>query len=204
MKTFKSSEDDSSNLNSDNEERWSKLMSYAQIGDNSAYHKLLTELTAVTGAVLINRLGFHCPFLDDCTQEIMLAIHKARHTYDSQQPFKPWFFAIVRNKSVDFIRKHSYQNKFVVYDPEDHQINRIDSNETLMDEALYSEQVLKSLLKKLPTTQREAIIKTKLEGKSLKEAAKELKVTEGALKVRTHRAISKMKRLFQREDHEKN
>lgn len=191
------------NHEADDETRWSSLMLRAQTGDNGAYQTLLTELTAVTGAVLIKRLGYQCLFLDDCTQEVLLAIHKARHTYDNRQPFKPWFFAIVRNKSVDFIRKHVHQGRHVVQSMDDEHINQAPSPTPHIEEVLATESALNELLEALPEGQRDAIIKTKLEGKSLKEAAKELDITEAALKVRVHRAVGSMKKLFKRGQNEK-
>jgi len=46
---------------------------------------------------------------------------------------------------------------------------------------------------------REAILLTKLHGFSMKEAAKKLDISEGAMKVRVHRALDASKQLLETE-----
>ncbi len=38
-------------------------------------------------------------------QEILLAVHLKRHTWDADAPFAPWLFAIARNKLIDALRR---------------------------------------------------------------------------------------------------
>ena len=34
--------------------------------------------------------------VDDLLQEILISVHKARHTYDGNRPYKPWVYAIAK------------------------------------------------------------------------------------------------------------
>ena len=43
--------------------------------------------------------------LEDCVQESLAAVHKARDTYETARLFRPWLFAIVRYKTFDILRK---------------------------------------------------------------------------------------------------
>ena len=38
-------------------------------------------------------------------QDILLAVHLKRHTWDAGASFAPWLFAIARNKLVDTLRR---------------------------------------------------------------------------------------------------
>ena len=87
------------------EERWSTLMVSAQAGHEGDYRCLLGELSEVVLRYLASRIGPQ-HYLDDCVQETLIAVHQARHTYDSSRRFRPWLFAIVRHKAVDALRKN--------------------------------------------------------------------------------------------------
>ena len=73
----------------EDEARWSSLMASAQSGDGIAYRQLLDELSTLVERYLRSRLGSH-EFLEDCVQEVLLAVHQARHTYDQRRAFRPW------------------------------------------------------------------------------------------------------------------
>jgi len=40
-------------------------------------------------------------------QELLLAVHNQRHTYDPRQPITAWVYAIARYKLVDLLRRRS-------------------------------------------------------------------------------------------------
>ena len=42
---------------------------------------------------------------EDIVQDILLAVHLKRHTWDVNAPFAPWLFAIARNKLIDALRR---------------------------------------------------------------------------------------------------
>ena len=71
----------------EDEARWSSLMAGAQSGDAAAYRQLLDELSTMVERYLRVRLGDH-EFLEDCVQEVLLAVHQARHTYDTRRAFR--------------------------------------------------------------------------------------------------------------------
>ena len=54
---------------------------------------------------LAKRLSF-ANEVDDLMQEILISIHKARHTYDGNRPYKPWVYAIAKFRLQDHLRAH--------------------------------------------------------------------------------------------------
>ena len=75
-------------------------MRLAQRGDQPAYAELLVRLTALARRYVRARVR-EAVWVDDAVQEILLTVHRARHTCDTSRPFAPWFYAIVSTRFLD-------------------------------------------------------------------------------------------------------
>ncbi len=176
----------------DDEQRWALLMASAQRGCDADYRQLLTEVGAAIHRYLCSRFGQQ-HFVEDCVQESLLAVHQARHTYSLDRPFRPWLFAIVRYKAIDALRKQTHQKQIVEQRQQSAQIDAGVSQCDAPDSALASGRLMEALSRQ----HREAITLTKIVGLSTAEAADQLHISEGAVKVRVHRAIGKLKHLLE-------
>lgn len=171
----------------EDEARWSALMGRAQSGDAAAYRQLLGELATLVERYLRARLGGH-DFLEDCVQEVLLAVHEARHTYDGRRPFRPWLFAIVRHKAADALRRAQVRGRHLAaHEPGVEP--QVDGPDASLDTG--------RLLAALPDGLRQALTLTKISGLSTAEAAQTLKISESALKVRVHRAVARLRRMME-------
>jgi RNA polymerase sigma-70 factor (ECF subfamily) len=160
----------------------------AQRGDEASYRRLLTRLGTVIENYVRSRLG-PIGFEEDIVQESLLAIHKARHTYNPARPFRPWMFAIVRHKSVDMLRRQSRQAPpYDKYAEEATEQNRL--TEPGADALIESEQLFSGM----GATSRQALVLTKVMGLTMAEAATKLNISESAMKVRVHRALHELRR----------
>jgi len=171
----------------EDEARWSKMMAGAQSGDAVAYRQLLDELSTVVERYLRVRLGDH-DFLEDCVQEVLLAVHQARHTYDGQRAFRPWLFAIIRHKSTDALRRVEVRGRYLTSD-EDCPEPGVAGPEAQIETG--------RLLSRLPEGLRQALTLTKISGMSTAEAARAMNISESALKVRVHRAVEKLRSMME-------
>jgi RNA polymerase sigma-70 factor (ECF subfamily) len=177
------------------EHRWSALMVNAQAGNESDYRQLLKELANVIQKFLRSRFGHH-DFIEDCVQEALIAVHQARHTYDPQRPFRPWLFAIVRHKTIDTLRKQRTRAKVIdQYKSEQEILSQAGNHSS--SELEFSEG---RLLASLSTQHREVLVLTKIVGYSIAEAAEKLEISEGAVKVRIHRAIRRLRQSLARDE----
>lgn len=174
------------------EQRWSELMINAQAGSESDYRQLLAELTNVICVFLRSRFGNH-HFIEDCVQETLIAIHQARHTYDQKRPFRPWLFAIVRNKAIDTLRKQRTRQKIT---GQYQGVQEILSQMGQQNEA-EAEIVSHRLLDSLSEQHREVLVLTKYVGFSVAETAEKLGISESLVKVRVHRAIRKLRHMME-------
>ena len=60
---------------------------------------LLTQVSGRLRAYFMTRLahaGLGAVESEDLVQEVLIAVHTRRHTYDPSQPFTPWLYGIAR------------------------------------------------------------------------------------------------------------
>jgi RNA polymerase sigma-70 factor, ECF subfamily len=155
--------------------RW---MECVQRGDREAYRALLTDIASPLLRFLRPRIADPHE-LEDVYQDTLMALHRARHTYDPSRPFEPWLFAIARHVAVDHFRYRMVHTS--------HEILVEELPEPVGD-ADPARPRLAEALDRLPQAQREAFEMLQLEGLSVAAAAARVGITTGALKVRAHRA----------------
>jgi RNA polymerase sigma-70 factor, ECF subfamily len=162
------------------------LMAAGLAGDARAYRKLLAQLTAHLRGYFRRRFAFigHGPTeAEDLLQEVLLAVHTRRRTYDGRQPFTPWVYAIARYKFVDYLRRTKSTIKDI---PVESAEELISSNDL---RAVESGLDLERLLSRISFAARQAIRYVKLEGLSIREAAARCGMSESAVKVAVHRGL---------------
>src|ERR1700721_3914745 len=89
------------------EERYRSLMLQGLAGDAAAYRMFLDELATHVRSYLRRRVRGLPHEVEDLLQELLLAIHNKRQTYDPKQPLTAWVQAIARYKLVDLLRRRS-------------------------------------------------------------------------------------------------
>ena len=193
---------------SDEELRLSRWMKLAQGGDADAYRRLLTELDAMlekytTRALRRASPGGDVSFARDVVQEVLLAIHAKRHTYDPALSFLPWVFGIARHKLVDCQRRQGFERRHLDFEFE---IETVAAAEPALARAFSPDgapsEGLYALLEKLHPRQRQVLELTKLQGLSVAEAAALAGVSEANVKVLTHRGITALRKLMEEGAHE--
>lgn len=168
-----------------NETLFKQLMLASQTGDSQAYRKLLNGLSLFLKNYLRKRI-FEKNDIEEITQEILMAIHKSLHTYDSQKSFMGWFMAITEYKIIDYIRSLKKQTVDSDITSINNLFNEIESNTDLKID-------IEKALKKLTTRERAVLTLLKLEGHSIDETAQQLKLSVSNVKVIAHRAYINLK-----------
>jgi RNA polymerase sigma-70 factor (ECF subfamily) len=132
-------------------------------GDQAAYARFLTELAALLRGYFRNRLQRQPGDVEDLTQEVLLAVHNARHTYLPGQPLTAWVHAIARYKLADHFRAHARHD--ALNDSLDEARDVLAAPDL---EPAQARRDLNLLLDQLPDRQRLPIVHVKLEGLSAK------------------------------------
>lgn len=159
------------------------LMRRAQQGDKQAYNALLRAIIPLLRAFVARRLGPGAD-VEDVVQNILLSIHRASQTYDSERPFKIWMFAIARHRLNDHLR-HIYKKGLpdVGFDDIANEIPSPD-----VTAAQERSEYLKTMLDRLPARQRQIVTMMKVQGYSAQDVAAKMNMSVSAVKVAAHRA----------------
>ncbi|MEQ1730223.1 MAG: sigma-70 family RNA polymerase sigma factor [Vicinamibacterales bacterium] len=175
------------------------LMRQAQAGDGEAYATLLQLVSRrVRQMVRARRRGLSEEHVEDLTQEVLMSVHTARATFDPSRAFAPWLAAIVRYRLADAARRYSRQGA--------HEVAVADPDVTFTEPATNTQPgdvygdplLLAEAMQGLSPGQRQAIELLKLQEMSLKEASAATGLSQGALKLATHRAMAALRRALLR------
>ena len=172
----------------EHEDEWADLMRRGNAGDGGAYRQLLKALVPVLRAVTrrgLARAGQPTDQSEDIVQDVLLAVHLKRHTWDADALFLPWLFAIARNKLVDALRRRG-RRVFVNIDD----LTEPLASEPVADTITASEVVVH--LKGLPKRQRDVLQSITVESNSIKATAVKLAMSEGAVRVALHRGLARL------------
>jgi RNA polymerase sigma-70 factor (ECF subfamily) len=167
-----------------NEDQLRQLLILALAGDSRAYAAFLRDLTIHLRAFLRKRLARLPEEVEDLLQELLLAIHNQRHTYDRSRPVTVWVQAIARYKLIDMLRCRSRVE--ALQDEYD------DESELFAHSAQQSTDArldVAALLEILPDRQRLPILYVKVEGASIADTAARTGMSASAVKVGIHRGL---------------
>ncbi len=162
-------------------------MAEAQRGDANAYGALLDDI----GPMLMNFLRRRVRNAEDAQdvyQEIFMALHRARHTYQPTRPLEPWLFAIARRVLTDHqrrrVKRHAYETL-------------VDAlPEVSVESDAHLKPQLEQAVRVLSPDQRRALELLRVEGLPIETAARRAGTSVGALKVRAHRAYKVLRQLL--------
>lgn len=170
-----------------------ELMRQSLEGDKRAYAELLRETARFLRPFLSNRVSFDSE-VEDLLQEILISIHKARHTYDGQRPYKPWVYAIAKFRLHDYLRMHYADQLRHAVD-----ITELENNLHVdVTESAISYESISGEIHKLPEKQAAILQLMHQEGYTAKEVAEKLGMTESAVKVSAHRAYKVLRQKLER------
>ena len=181
------------------EARLAGLMAAAQDGDGVAYATLLRACLPLIQPIVRGQ-GVPADRVDDVVQEVMLTVHRARHTYDPDRPFTPWLRAIAQRRAIDALRGQGRQRAREVHAPvayENHPDPAASAGQ-LLDQSDRAGR-LRAVVAGLPEGQREAVELLALQERTLDEAATHTGRSKGALKVNLHRALKTLRARLGRE-----
>lgn len=154
-------------------------------GDAAAYREFLAALGGHLRHFLRRRLAQRPSEIEDLLQEVLLAVHNARHTYRAEQPLTVWVQAIARYKLTDHFR--AFARREALHEPLEDDDGELFAVED--EEPAQASRDLGKLLRQLPDKQRLPIVHVKLEGLSVEETASLTGLSSSAVKVGIHRGL---------------
>ncbi|MBU1691806.1 MAG: sigma-70 family RNA polymerase sigma factor [Gammaproteobacteria bacterium] len=177
----------------DKTENFEALMKLSLSGDKRAYAVLLQETARFLRPFLARRINSSSE-VDDLLQEILISIHKARHTYDGERPYKPWAYAIAKFRLQDHLRAHYADHLH-------HAVELSEVENDLQAPVTKSDITYESIsgeIEKLPPKQAAILQMMHQEGYTAKEVAEKIGMKESAVKVAAHRAYKILRKILER------
>jgi RNA polymerase sigma-70 factor (ECF subfamily) len=171
-------------------------------GDASAFRALYALVAPRLLGYLV-RMARERAVAEDLLQLTFMKIHRARSAYVRGADPLPWIYSIAHRTFLDEARR---RRRAVVRVGEGDQLPeqeadlRGETDDRRDDPRADPELVRTALdaLARLPEPQREAVVLTKLDGKSVAEAAEIAGTTAGAMKVRAHRGYEALRKILGR------
>jgi RNA polymerase sigma-70 factor (ECF subfamily) len=162
-------------------------------GDQAAFSALWAEASPQLLAYL-SSLARHRSTAEDLLQETFLKVHRARGAYVRGADPMPWFHAIGRRVFLDHVRRVKslrLEHGVGVEIEATLDGSRAGSEaEPLFDRDVQA--TVREAIDRLPPPQREAV-ELRLAGKMPASAGAELGVSAGAMKLRFHRAMNRLR-----------
>jgi RNA polymerase sigma-70 factor (ECF subfamily) len=176
------------------------LMRASLDGNAASYRSLLDRLSGRLRAYYkgkLARVGRGATEVEDPVQEVLLAIHLKRHTYDSGELFTPWVHTIARCKLIDYLRRTRTSASV----PLDEGTEVMAQDDSADAESSYD---VRKLLGRPPEKVRCSIERMKLEGRSVAEAAERCGISESGVKINIHRGLRTLATFIARETKNEN
>ena len=169
-----------------------------QHGDASAFREL-HALVAPRLLGYLMKMARSRTVAEDLLQQTFLKIHRARGAYVRGADPLPWIYAIAHRTFIDEARR---AKRAIVKTGENlpevaAAIDGVAADQR--DEPRGDPELARAALDalaELPVQQREAVVLTKLDGKTVAEAAEIAGTTVGAMKVRAHRGYDALRKLL--------
>lgn len=132
---------------------------------------------------------------EDMVQTVFYRMLKYRHTFTGDGEFRTWMYHLARNVLADVAK----QNKRSANHADVTELAERIGGGLMADEALQREQekdLLRKAMSRLSDDHREVLILSRFQELKYDEIAQVLNTTEGAIKVRVHRAMNELKRIY--------
>ena len=143
------------------------------------------------------RITMNAAEAEDVVQETMLKVWIRREQWNQIESIEAFCLTICRNLSLDKMRRMDNQTQSLdaTYDPKDQHVASNPEEQAVQRDRI---QLVRQLISQLPEKQRSCMQLRDMEGKSYKDIATILNMTEEQVKINIFRARQTIKERFQK------
>lgn len=171
---------------------WGKLLAAANSGDSRAYaHFLRTVTPVLRGVVRAKGFALGEAGCEDVLQEVLLAVHLKRYTWQAGAPVRPWLYAITRYKVVDAFRARGRGIDLPIDEVSDDLAADAGQDPTEAAD-------MAKMIGMLDGRSAKIVQMIGMDGASAVETGQALNMSEGAVRVALHRAFKALAALRER------
>ena len=128
---------------------------------------------------------------EDLVQNVFVRMLKYKHTYSGEGSFAAWMFSMARNVRYDYFKKNGKLTDLTQVE------YKIEDGNTVEDELNRKDNIslIQRALMKLEGDKREVLVLSKFKEMKFSEVGEVLGCSEGAAKVKAHRALKDLKKI---------
>lgn len=172
-----------------NKEQESELIDKIKKGDTSAFREFVSLYESSIANVVIGMLGDR-PEAEDVAQEVFIKFFYNVQNFRKESSVKTYLTRIAINLSLNELKKRNLQKERMDFKDD---LRSYEGKSYDNPDSFELKDVIESELQKLEKGQRAVFILRMIEGFSTRETAKILKIPQGTVLSRLHRAIEILK-----------
>ncbi|SRR6266568_1406328 len=170
-------------------------------GEKHLFHDLIRPCERAIFFLLLSLLKNETD-AEDCAQETAIKVYQNLHNFRGDSQFRTWALSIARNEGLGRLRKISTRREDSLEADTDEQTGDytpaiLTSWREIPAEALERKElgtILRKAIDGLPEIYRNIVLLRDIEEMDIRETAAALGISEGAVKVRLHRARALLQR----------
>ena len=132
---------------------------------------------------------------EDLVQNVFVRMMKYKYTYTGEGSFVAWMFTMARNVNYDYLKKNKGSFMEREFTTVEYKVGTDDSVELQM-ERKDDQKLLNIAMDRLDAQKREVLILSKFKELKFSEIGQILGCSEGAAKVKAHRALKELRTVF--------
>jgi RNA polymerase sigma-70 factor (ECF subfamily) len=133
---------------------------------------------------------------EDLVQDVFTRMLRYSRTFRADSKFLPWAYRLARNATNDHFRKHRHEPPAPAPEDAPPQVDESPGAQERLVEA-ESAALLRRALLELPEDKREVLVLSRFHSLKYQEIAELLECSEGAVKVRVHRAVKQLRETYE-------
>ncbi len=143
------------------------------------------------------RITMNAEEAEDVVQETMMKVWSRRNQWNQIDSIEAFCLTICRNLSLDKVRRMDNQTQSLdaAYDPKDHGVASNPEEQAIQSDRI---RLVRQMISQLPEKQRSCMQLRDMEGKSYKDIATILDITEEQVKVNIFRARQTIREKFKK------
>ena len=143
------------------------------------------------------RITMNAADAEDVVQETMMKVWNRRDQWNQIDSIEAFCLTICRNLSLDKVRRMDNQTQSLdaAYDPKDHGVASNPEEQAIQSDRI---RLVRQMISQLPEKQRSCMQLRDMEGKSYKDIATILDITEEQVKVNIFRARQTIREKFKK------
>jgi RNA polymerase sigma-70 factor, ECF subfamily len=172
-----------------------------QAGEKQLFHELIRPCERAVYFLLLSMLGNEAD-AEDAAQETVIKVYRNLHLFRGESQFRTWVLSIARNEGLGRLRKLASRREDSLDAETDEQTGDytpavLTSWREVPTEALERKELaelLRKAIAELPEHYRNVMLLRDIEEMDVRQTAGVLGISEGAVKVRLHRARAMLQR----------